>query len=277
MEERVRICDGCSAVVGWYARFCEACGAVQPERTRSDPTAGNTTSEASGGASRSQGEVSGHAPDVLAVATSVEEPPEARTRARQLFSAQLRLMHRTSEQAEALCADIRAVRTDVLRSSSVRSSAERREKLAALSERLLSAEGAWDELQRVYNRESEAAEEEWQEAAEGAQVDAYLTPAEEDAIGGEFAALTRRFEAAESSLRETARELSLARREAVSRVFGLPARSNGVFAAVCTLAVALTGLSAAMMYERSGDGGLFAAAPAFAAVVLLALVAYRRG
>jgi hypothetical protein len=214
-----------------------------------------------------------------ATAVGVEETlPEARTAARELFRAQLRLMHRTSEQAEALVAEIRTVRSDVVAARKGPGGNARRERLAGLSERLMGAEAAWDEIQRVYNRESESAEEEWQSVAEGAQVDAYLTPAEEDAIGGEFAALHRRFETAEAELRDAGREVARARKEAQSTIFSVEAASRGVLLCSVAAALGLCAVSFASVAERLGvSDAAIAFTPAFLAIVVLGFVAAKRG
>lgn len=275
MEERVRICDGCGAVVGWFARFCEECGT--PQAPKAEPT---FAAESGGGAPGALA-TGGAAAAVAAAATAVAEDGavvDVRTAARELFRAQLRLMHRTSEQAEALVADIRGIRADCGRRRRRGSAADRREATARLSERLMSAEAAWDELQRVYNRESEAAEEEWQANAEGAQIDAYLTPAEEEAVAGEFAALQRRFEIAETELREAGRDVALARKEAHSRIFGLSAASPGVFLGFGAAAVGLCGVSfAAALEGRDAASAIAVLSPAAVAVALMAMLAARRG
>lgn len=257
MEERVRMCASCGSVVGWFAQFCEACGTRQAVAVETPPARpeGDAASAGDGG--------------------SGAAPAEARTAAKELFRAQLRLMHQVSEKAETLLVDLRQVRSDLAGARRLRRAGERRERLAALSERLLVAEGTWDEIQRHYNRESESAEEEWQGVGEGAQVDAYLTPAEEDAVGGEFSALQQKFEASEAELRALGRELSLARRQAESRLFGVEAASPAVLWGAITVAILLLGLSYAAL--RRGLRPEAALAPAGVAVLSLAVVAARRG
>jgi hypothetical protein len=266
MEERVRICAACGAVVGWFAQFCEACGARQAA-TAPAPSAG--VGDAPGRDGR---------PGGGGAAVETQAPPEARTAAKDLFRAQLRLMHQVSEQAEDLIGDLRGVRAELAEVRRRKGAAERRERLAALSERLLAAEGSWDDLQRLYNRESEAAEEEWQEVAEGAQVDAYLTPTEEDAVAGEFTALHQKFEAAEAELRSLGRDLSLARREAKSSLFGAEASSRPLFWVSLVISLGLWAGS----YQLAAQGrdpwrSFVIVAPALLGWLLMAVVAARRG
>lgn len=257
MEERVRMCASCGSVVGWFAQFCEACGSRQAVAVETPPGASSEDAARAG------------------ESDSAAPPAEARTAAKELFRAQLRLMHQVSEQAETLLVDLRQVRSDLAGARRLRRPGERRERLAALSERLLVAEGAWDEIQRHYNRESESAEEEWHCVAEGAQVDAYLTPAEEEAVGGEFSALQQKFEASEGELRALGKELSLARRQAESRLFGVEAASPVVLWGAIAVATLLVGLSYAAI--RTGFRPEAAVAPAGVALLLLAVVAARRG
>lgn len=287
MEERVRICDGCSAVVGWFARFCEECGAPQASKAAPVDLGGGPLAADGGGLRAAELLRSGAGREAVAadgagvavMAAAADEPvAEARTAARELFRAQLRLMHRTSEQAEVLAADIRTVRADTASARRGPSGAARRERLAALSERLMASEAAWDEIQRVYNRESEASEEEWQAVAEGAQVDAYLTPAEEDAIGLEFSALHRRFETAENELREAGREVARARKEAHSTIFGIEVSSRPALLATLVAAVGLFAVSVGVTVERLGAMDAAAAlTPALVGLLAMSVLAAKRG
>ena len=287
MEERVRICDGCSAVVGWFARFCEECGAPQQPKAPPVDLGGGFLSPDGGGiraaellrAGTPSGSTSVESAGA-AVLTAAEEGPvaEARTAARELFRSQLRLMHRTSEKAEVLAAEIRTVRADTASALRGTGGAARRERLTVLSERLMAAEAAWDEIQRVYNRESEASEEEWQAVAEGAQVDAYLTPAEEDAIGLEFSALHRRFETAEGELRQAGREVARARKEAHSTIFGIEVSSRPAFLATLVSAVGLFAVSVFTLADRLGlEVALTALSPAAVGLLAMTVLAAKRG
>jgi len=255
-EERVTLCGTCGGVVGWFATFCEACGA----RVRRSEAAGADATPA------------------VAREGAADAPVfDVRLAAKDLFRAQMRLMHRTAEQAERLLADAREARGDLAAARRAPRSDERRVRLQRVSERLMDAEAAWEELQRTFNRESEASEEDWRTFSEGAQVDAYLSPAEEEAVATEFAALQLKFEAAEAEVREAGRDLAVARREAESRLFGRPAASGGVFVACAVLAGAALATSAYRIYGALPPReATIAFVPAVCGALLFALLALRR-
>ena len=71
-KDRVRFCDSCNGVIGWYAAHCDICGAQLGE---------NTTGRGAG--------ISNQAP--------IAQDNEA-----DLFRAQMRLLHRFREQSTLL-------------------------------------------------------------------------------------------------------------------------------------------------------------------------------
>src|SRR5262249_24915746 len=194
MEERVRVCRSCQAMVGWFALFCENCGAKQPVQGSSAAKPATTPAPAKpaakGEAPRAQA-----APQTLEAEVRkhlVAPATDARAVARDLFQTQLGLMNRHRESVEELIAEVESMKKDLARLPGRKDDA--RKMLDSLSERMFEAEQRWGELQVSYNRDSEAIEEESRESMETADLDAYLSPDEHAKVETEYADLTSRFE-----------------------------------------------------------------------------------
>ncbi len=270
MEERVRFCTTCNAVVGWFAMFCEQCGARQQ--------AAEALAVAQAGA---RGTARPVAAQVAVEPAEISPPPEARTLARDLFRGQLRLIHRHRQQAEDLEGEVGSLGRDVARLDKLTSGTERRLQLDRLSERVLACEHRWEECQRAYNRESEDIEESFRENMESAEIDAYLTPEEQAAVETEYSNLTTKLDALDAAMRAAGTELAQARSRYESRYFGLPATSHT--AAYVSLGLALLGVAATGLLVRDRAEGLripdllVCLTPATAGIlVLFALARLRR-
>jgi hypothetical protein len=238
MEERVRVCRSCNAIVGWFALFCEGCGAKQEKATAADVPRDAATPPASGPAAQAlDSEVRTH---LLA------PPTDARAVARDLFQTQLRLIHTHREGVEELIRSVEAMQKDLSAASHASGRDGKRRAIDQISERMFEAEQRWGELQVSYNRDSEAIEEESRESMETADFDAYLSPDENAKVEGEYAILTTRFEAVDGLLRDTGRAIAFARQGVESRYQGSPGRAG---AGRLLLLLITAGLVAWSMYS----------------------------
>lgn len=225
MEERVKVCRGCNAIVGWFSLFCEACGQKQD-----DP--------APPGAAAREAPPPAPSPLEAEVRTQLVAPlTDARGVARDLFQTQLRLIHRHRQGVEDLVRDVEAIKTDLASSERSGGGTPGRVAIDQLSARMFDAEQRWGELQVAYNRDSEIIEEESRESMETADLDAYLGPDEREKVEGEYAMLSGRFEAVDALLRDTGRAIALGRQAAGSRYVG-GAGGGGAFRIVLLLITA---------------------------------------
>src|SRR5438105_414218 len=139
MEERIRVCRACNGMVGWFAIFCEACGAKQ------DPHGGAATAGAEAAPPdpplEQETRVQLAAPGV-----------DARAVARDLFQAQLRLIHRNREGVEKLLEEAGSLKRDLAALGRARDRAEALAAIDRLSHRMLDAEQQWGDLQVAYNK-----------------------------------------------------------------------------------------------------------------------------
>jgi hypothetical protein len=237
VEERVRVCRNCNAIVGWFALFCEACGTRQPPREA--PPAAAAAGAVGPGATPPPETPAPKAQEAAAAPTA-----DARTVARGLFQAQLGLMQRHRENVEALARDVEVVKKELAAAEGLRRDLARRA-LDGLSERMFDAEHRWGELQVSYNRESEAIEEETRESMEMADLDAYLSPDENAMVEAEYAALAGRFEHVDGLLRDVGRALALLRQGTQSAYLRAPGARSGPRVGLLVLTA---GLVACSMY-----------------------------
>jgi hypothetical protein len=220
MEERVRVCRACNAIVGWFALFCETCGAKQDPHTgghAAPSTAGGTPAAA---AAPPPAAVQGPPARPLEVGIRTQlsgSSEDARAVARELFQTQLRLIHKHREGVEGLLRNVDAIKKSLAAAERAGGRDAVRRGLDAVSEQVWEAEQKWGELQVGYNRESEMIEEESRENMEAADFDAYLSPDENSKVEAEFATLRGQFDRVDSSLRDVGRDLARARQEADSR------------------------------------------------------------
>jgi hypothetical protein len=240
MEERVRACRACRAIIGWYALFCESCGAKQDHGDAPGPAPART------------GEVA--APDAPPppaeprledeVRTHLAAPAgDARAVARDLFQTQLRLIHKNREGVESLLSEVRSMEKELAAAGRASGKDARKRILDSVSGRMYEAEQTWGELQVSYNRDSELIEEEGREHMEAADFDAYLSPDENAKMEAEFSTLRAQFENADASLRDLGRGLSRARQESESRyLLGLAGGGRRPWALLIVTAV-LAGFS----------------------------------
>jgi hypothetical protein len=240
-------------MVGWFALFCEACGAKQEPRDGGKPAPDGAAASASAPAPPS-------APTAIAAPSPLEQEvrthlvapaADARAVARELFQAQLRLIHRHREGVEALLKDATTMSRAV---AAARRTPGRhgRTEIDRISQSLFDAEERWGSLQSVYNKESEALEEESREHMEAADFDAYLAPDETAKVENEFAVLRDQFEAVDSTLRDVGRAVALARQEGGSRYFGGVGGGGGrlILVLVSVAAVAWSLFSALFLYRE---------------------------
>jgi hypothetical protein len=274
MEERVRVCRECHAIVGWFAIFCETCGAKQ------DPhTGGASPTPAAAGAAGAAKAVAPGAPPPAAPRSALEDgirthmapATEARSVARELFQTQLRLIHKHREGVVALERDVLAIKHALAAAERAGPRDAVRRGLDDVSERVYEAEQKWGELQVAYNRESEIIEEESRENMEAADFDAYLSPDENEKVEAEFATLREQFDGIDSGLRDLGRDLARARQEAESRYLGVGGKGGSPPWWLLAVTVALMGWSGYALFFQYGDDPMKIAATAGPLVLALGL------
>jgi hypothetical protein len=255
MEERVRVCRSCKAIVGWFALFCETCGAKQEH---GEPGAGPSTAA---------GPSASAAPPIPPVPAMAARPLEneirthispaaddARAVARELFQTQLRLIHKHREGVEHLLKDVAAIRKSLGGTAHGGRGAAARAALDAVSERVFEAEQRWGELQVAYNRDAELIEEESREHMEAADFDAYLSPDENAKVETEFETLKEKLEQVDSSLRDVGRDLARARQESGSRYLGGQGGGGSRPWGLLAVTILLVGASAyAVLFSYTDD------------------------
>jgi hypothetical protein len=282
MEERVKVCRSCKAIVGWFAVFCETCGAKQqPQDARKDGERKGAPKQGTEPKAPAPAPMP-KAPDTLEheIRTHLEAPPtDAKSVARDLFRTQLRLIHRHREGVETLIRDVEAMQKNLAAASQAPHREAARRALDHVSERMFEAEQRWGELQVSYNRDSEAIEEEGREMMETADIDAYLSPDENAKIEGEFAALTGRFETVDALLRDTGRAIALARQGAESRYLGAGGRGGAlrlVFLLVTAGLVAWSMYSALFQYKEDPIRVATTIGPVLVALGLWVIIGFSR-
>jgi hypothetical protein len=257
MEDRVRVCRNCNAIVGWVAQFCESCGAKQAPRLGASPPAAAAAAAASpavAGGTAAVGQAPAPAVESLEreVRVHLASPPtDARTVARELFHTQLKLIDRHREDVEQLIGEVEGIKRDLSAAGKMNGQDARRA-IDALSQRMFDAEQRWGEVQVSYNRESEAIEEESRESMEIADLDAYLSPDENAKVEGEYASLTGRLETVDGLLRDVGRAITLSRQSAGSRYLGSAPAGSGVrlVLLVVTLGLVAWSLYSALFHYR---------------------------
>jgi hypothetical protein len=224
-------------MVGWFALFCESCGAKQPVEPKSagaPPVAADASPASPPANAGKKSNASAPAPRAQPAPTPTLEAEvrthlvapqtDARSVARDMFQTQLGLMHRHREGVEDLIAEVESIKKDLARLPTRRDDA--RKALDGLSERMFESEQRWGELQVSYNRDSEAIEEESRESMETADLDAYLSPDEHAKVEAEYTDLSNRFETVDALLRDTGRAIKLSRQGADSRYLGAGPRGG---------------------------------------------------
>lgn len=213
-EERVRFCDQCNSVVGWYAEICEECG----------------------------GRIGGGNGKATAVAAAPAAPAAPAVVEKDLFKAHLRLIHRFKEQATHLgrAADRAEAALEDLAGKSP--TPETRRSLLGFSERLLELEQEWEDLQRNYNTQSESIEEEFLDRIPDLEADIELSHEHQNAIESEVRSFLELLETLDRRQREIGRKLDVAIARHRSRVFGLSTSPRGtIVLGVLALAFAAAG------------------------------------
>jgi hypothetical protein len=194
-EERVRFCNQCNAVVGWYAEFCDSCGgSVGEEKPKTAP-----------------------APPAIDI-PSIEK---------ELFKAHLRLIHRFKEQAVRLGRSVERIEASLQELRGRRRNPENKRALLGLSERLLGKEQEWEDIQRAYNTQSEGVEEEYLERIDQLEADIEMSPEHQAALEREGVSLHGILEALEQRIRDTGRLLDVVTARYQSRVLGLSTGPRG--------------------------------------------------
>lgn len=203
-EERVRFCDSCNAVIGWYASYCEECGLAVAEEDRGD-------------AQGSEDQV-----------TQVQ---------RDLYKAHVRLAHRFHERAAHLNKQVVWLRKAVDREEGRPGSSESEQRLLLLAEKLLDLEEEWEEVQRAYNKGSETIEEEFLERIDELEADLELPPDLQHAVNEEVVGLVRLMEEIEKLINEIGRRIELFRQRArKGGLFGVRVGSGRAWAVVTVFA-----------------------------------------
>jgi hypothetical protein len=253
MEERVRVCRVCNAIVGWFALFCETCGAKQEPHT-----GGHAAPSPAGGPAAAP----------ASPAAAVQEPPgrplevgihsqlsgsagDARAVARELFQSQLRLIHKHREGVEGLMRSVDTIKKSLAAAGRAKGRDAVRHGLDAASEQVWEAEQKWGELQVAYNRESEMLEEESRENMEAADFDAYLSPDENAKVETEFATLREQFDRVDSGLRDVGRDLARARQESDSRYLAGSGSGASRPWGLIALTIVLVGVSAWFVLSKA--------------------------
>lgn len=197
--ERARFCNSCSAVIGWYATFCEECGM----KASGEPAE----------AVRSQ---------------AVDSTPAQKD----LFRAHMRVIHRHKEQLSDLQKKQRRIGQRVQRLDRQPDGGTSGE-LVDLSDEVVQLEQDWEDIQRSYNRQSENIEEDFLQRIDELEADLELAPDQQYAIEQEIRAFVEGLEKSEEEIRETARLLDILR--AKGRRGGVALPGGGIRAAVLGL------------------------------------------
>ena len=181
-QERARFCDSCSAVIGWYATYCEECGM----RVGDDPA------------------------DMAGPVTTTAVRAEVSPVQQDLFTAHMRVIHRHRERVATMKKALQKVRKRVQKSDT-QPTADTPRELIALSDRVLELEQEWEDIQRSYNRQSENIEEDFLDRIQELEADIELPPEHQEAIQEEIRALVTSLESSEEETRELARHLDILR------------------------------------------------------------------
>lgn len=191
----MRFCDRCNAVVGWFASYCDVCG----ERVGSGAVAADKS-------------------PAPAENTEVEK---------ELFTAHIRVLHRFKEQVARIQKDARRTERTLDDLESRKSGLDVHRTLLGLSERVIDLEHEWEDIQRSYNAQSEALEEDFAERLALLESDIELAPDHQEAVDGELRELLNGLEQSEEKLREMGRRIQLAEARHKSRVFGVRTGPKG--------------------------------------------------
>ncbi len=238
VDERVRFCRHCNAVVGWHARACSECGmALEGD-----------------GQQRAR-----------------EATPEAQ--AHEFFKAQMRICHRAREETARLVENTATIERRLSALEGRKASTETRGDLLVASERLLDLEGNWEDIQRRFNAATESLEEVF--TCEVLDVEAaFVMPAQfEDALKQEAESLDADLRSAEEGITSLRRHHGVVHARHKNDVAGLATGARGtlVLGLVAMAAAAAGGLGGILLGGLEPTALAFSLLPAWIGILLLFL------
>ncbi|HMS17704.1 MAG TPA: hypothetical protein PKA37_12745 [Planctomycetota bacterium] len=237
-QERARFCDSCSAVIGWYATYCEECG--MKVGARADET-----------------------PKVQAFDPSPVQ--------KDLFRAHMRVIHRHQEQLKELSKTYHRLKTRIERADQKPDQTASRD-LVTMSDELVELEQDWEDIQRSYNRQSENIEEDFLERIAEMEADIEMAPDQQNAIEAEIRLFIEALEKMDEDLRSSGRHLDVLRARSKRGLLGLGGGRYNL--AIATgFSLLLVGLGAALGVVGRWIQplhALYVCAPAAMGVLLLA-------
>lgn len=238
VDERVRFCRHCNAVVGWHARACSECGMAL------------------------DGEGTGRGKDAT---------PEAQ--AHEFFKAQMRICHRAREEAARLVESTATIEQRLSTLEGRKSSTETQRDLLVASERILDLESNWDDIQRRFNAATESLEEVF--TCEVLDVEAaFVMPAQfQDALRQEAESLDADLKAAEEGITNLRRHHGVVHARHKNAVAGLATGAKGtlVLGVVAMAAAGLGGLGGILLGGLEPAALAFSLLPAWVGILLLFL------
>lgn len=181
--ERVKVCPSCLAVVGYEARFCEACGKPLAEKIEipsAPPEKG----------------------DAAAVVRHVAEfeSRDASKLARELYKRHLALISQVRAKVGRLGQETSEIGDRMRLIGSRRFSAERTHDLQEALEDLEAVGDRWEDIQHEFNKESEELDDEILDRAAELELDVELPPQLRLRVGEELESLTTDMQALSDSL-----------------------------------------------------------------------------
>ena len=238
LPQSLRFCDHCDAVIRKRAAFCDECGLALGD-----------------------GSATGRRVDRLPDSPATE-----------FFRAHMRLLHASRDEASKLDDAVSRLRRDLAKADKALGPGARRRALA-LSERVLSLEEEWDELQHRYNRRSEGIEEQMLLKAPDNEGSLDIPEELHVALDAEVQAFLRDLESAEAGVRDLERRVDHLVRRHARGVFDMPAAGWRAYLAILSISLVLMGLglaaALAMLALEPGDAVLILAPPSVAVLLLL--------
>jgi hypothetical protein len=228
LPQSLRFCDHCDAVIRRRAAFCDECGLAMDDGAVGRPR--------------------------------VERLPD--TPATEFFRAHMRLLHASRDEASKLDDAVSRVRRDFAKAEKALGSGARRRALA-LSERVLSLEEEWDELQHRYNRRSEGIEEQMLLKAPDSEGSLDIPDELHVALDAEVQAFLRDLESTEAGVRDLERRVDHLVRRHARGPLDMPAAGWRAYLAILAISLSLMGLG---IWAALGILGL---EPSRAALVLV--------
>lgn len=207
--DRVRFCDACDAVIPWRSKVCPECG--EKTRRKAQPS------------------------------TPAPEAP-LQTDEERLYASQLDLARRTAEDLRALVTKIASVEREISRLEAAPRRKETGKELRNSAALLVDLEEGWSEIQRRYNRQSESIEEEFLEKISAGAVDLELSADRSRELEQAVGSLYDELSGAERRLRETGEWLDLVMARHRSGVLGVGTGARGTtILGILAFALALGG------------------------------------